>query len=140
VNDVARADVPPPRRPSSLIVALTAVGLEVLAIAAGGAVLLVDVVSGRVESVGSTLAMAAFAGLLAAILATAARALWQLRGWGRGPVMTWQVLQLAVGLSQLGSAPVAGGALVAVAVVALVGLLMPASVRAVAADARPPRP
>ena len=123
-------------RPRTLRFALLLVFLEVLALAVAGVLLAVDAALGRVQDAGATMATAVFVVVLAALLAFAARGLWQLRRWGRGPVVTWQVLQFAIGLTQLGAAPLVGGLVAAVAALALGGLLAPASIAATAGDAR----
>ncbi len=110
------------------------VHLEVLALVAGGGFLAAQVVLGRAEYTGQTLATALFAWLLALLLGLSGRALWRFRRWGRGPVVTWQLLQGVVGVAQLDVAPVLGGLVVALALVALVGLLAPASVAATAGE------
>ena len=128
-----------PPRPLPLRFALALVTLEVLALLAIGAFLLVEVVSGHADDPAGAAATTGFAWLFASLLGLAARALWRLRRWGRGPVVTWQVLQLAVGASQFAAAPLLGGAVAAVAALALVGALAPASVAATAgSDVRRP--
>jgi hypothetical protein len=118
-----------------LLVALAVALVEVAALAAAAGVLVVAVVAGNVSEVAGTLGIAVFLLGLAALLGGAVRALAHGRRWGRGPVVTWQLLQGAIGATQLGTAPLVGGALLGLAVVALVGLLAPASVAATSASA-----
>lgn len=132
---MAAADVPSRLRPRLLVVALLVVHLEVLALVAAGGFLGAEVVLGRAESAGPTLATAAFAWVLALLLGLSSRALWRFKRWGRGPVVTWQLLQGAVGVAQFAAAPVLGVVFVVSALVALVGLLAPASIQATAGEA-----
>lgn len=142
MNAVPDADVPDAGpaaspRPRLLALAVAVVVLEVAALAVGGGVLVLDVVRGRVEYVGSTLGIALFAWVLAALLAGAARALARGRRWARGPVLTWQVLQGAVGFLQLPGMPWFAGALIGSALMVVVSLLAPASIEATARVGNP---
>lgn len=118
-----------------LLVALVVALVEVVALAAAAGALVVDVVAGNASEVAGTLGIAVFLLGLAALLGGATRALAHGRRWGRGPVVTWQLLQGAIGATQLAGAPLVGGALLGLAVVALLGLLAPASVAATSATA-----
>lgn len=142
MNAVPDADVPDAGptaspRPRLLALAVAVVFAEAAALAVGGGVLVLEVLRGRAEYVGSTLGIALFAWALAALLAGAARALARGRRWGRGPVLTWQVLQGAVGFLQLPGMPWFAGALVGSALVVVVGLLAPASIAATARVGNP---
>ena len=142
MNAVPDADVPDAGptaspRPRLLSLAVAVVFAEAAALAVGGGVLVLEVLRGRAEYVGSTLGIALFAWALAALLAGAARALARGRRWGRGPVLTWQVLQGAVGFLQLPGMPWFAGALVGSALVVVVGLLAPASIAATARVGNP---
>jgi hypothetical protein len=134
---VALLDVPPYRRPRTLAVAVTAVGLEVLALVTVGVAHVVDAVAGRAGDAGQFAATGTFALLVAGLLGLAARALWQLRRWGRGPIVTWQLLQGLVGVSLLDSvwAP-AAVLLIVLAVVTVFATLAPPSVRALSPGSR----
>lgn len=127
MNAVAGRDVPPTRRPGTIVLAVGGLLLEVAAIVVSAGLLAAELVAGRAVQPGPTLATTVFAVLLAALLGAAASAVWAGRRWGRGPVITWQVLQGAVALSQVGS-PWLVAALVGTSVVVLVGMLAPASV------------
>jgi hypothetical protein len=106
--------------------------VEVTALIAGALLLVASVVRGS-DQVGTTLATAVFLAGLAGLLLAAARALARGRRWGRAPVVTWQLLQGAIGLTQAGTAPAVGVALVVAAALVLGGLLAPASVAATSA-------
>lgn len=126
------------RRPVLLQVALGLVLLEGLALATLAALMVVDIVSvppgERVTMVSLAVALLG----LAALLALGARALWQGRRWARGMVVTWQLLQFLIGVSALGSDAWWGTVLPAVvAVIALIGLLAPASRGATDGRGRP---
>lgn len=61
---------------------------------------------------------------LAALLGAAALALWRGRRWGRGPVVTWQLLLILIGISGVSGAPWWGsGLLVGWGVVVIAGVL-----------------
>lgn len=118
-------------RPLLLRVALGLVLLEAVGLAAFGLWTFVELATAGFAdagmSIGVTVALVGFAALLVA----AARALWLGRRWGRGPVVTWQLLQFAVGASAIGANPWwATYVPMAVALVVVAGLLAPASLAA----------
>ena len=79
---------------------------------------------------------AALTVLLAA--GAAARALADGRRWGRAPVITWQLLQLAVAVPGLRSdSPLVSAALLLASVVVLVGIFLPAVVRHTSTGGQP---
>lgn len=86
-------------------------------------------VLGRAAVPGGTgVALAVFFLGVAALLALAARALHRGRRWGRGPVLTWQLLLLAIGVSQLGVVDAwLALVLVVVPVLVVVAVLLPPS-------------
>lgn len=85
------------------------------------------------------LVTAALAAVIGGFLVYSCRGLWRGRRWARAPVVTWQLLQLAVSVQALaGGAPWGGAVVVAVSVAVLVGLFTPAVVRATASTADPP--
>ena len=62
--------------------------------------MLAEVLGGRaVAGVFTTVLALIFLGIVALLFA-AVRALYHGRRWGRGPVVTWQLLVLAIGVSQ----------------------------------------
>lgn len=128
-----------PRPPAALLGALLLVIVElgVLATLAGGMVL--EVIGGRTIDPLFTSITAAIFTALVVLLALAVRALHQGRRWGRGPVVTWQLLVLAIGISQAETLVWWLVVLLIVMPVAVVvGTLVPASV-AWANQTRPPR-
>lgn len=125
-------------RPALLVIALIVVGLQVLGLvvlAAGGLGGLLAVVGAEQVTI-VTLAVVLLG--LAALVGAAGWGLWQGRRWGRGPVVTWQLLLLAVGASGLGGAPWwTTVAPMALSLVVLVGVLAPASRAATERRGRP---
>ena len=83
-----------------------------------------EVVIGQAQQRSSTLALAGFALLLAGGLAWGALAVWRERRAARGPLVTWQLLQLVVGINFLAEphSPLIRTGLVAAVVVAVLGI------------------
>ncbi|RYV49846.1 hypothetical protein EUA98_16685 [Pengzhenrongella frigida] len=109
-----------------LLVLLQAAVLVGLAIA-----WITDLVSGASQVPGATVFLVLFALGIAAILLTAARALYRGRRWARSPVITWQILLIAMSVGWLGAEPT-GWAVAVLASALLVGvaLLVPSVVAA----------
>lgn len=91
-------------------IGVAAVLAEALLVLAGGVALAVHAVTGDTGGAGVTstanpvavdLTLAGGALLLAAGLALAGRGLWAAAGWSRGPLLTWQLIQLAVAVQTL---------------------------------------
>ena len=98
----------------------------VLALAVG---MVVEAMRGAAQAPGPAVVMAVMFVLLVALLAAAVRALWQGRRWGRGPVLTWQLLLLAIGVSQASTLVSWLVVLLIVMPIAVtVGLVVPAAV------------
>ena len=103
-----------------------------------------DLLSGASEMSGATLFLIAFALGIAALLIASARALWRGRRWARSPVVTWQILLIAMSIGWLGVERTGWAvAVLASALLVMVGLLLPAVVaatggRASAADGGSP--
>lgn len=120
----------PRTRPPALLAVVVAVGLEALALVFAAGAGLVSAVRGA-QDVGATWGLVVLAALAALLLAQAARGLWQGRRWGRGPVLTAQILLVVVAWTWWG----VGGSVPALLVAALgvlvgVGVLLPSVVRA----------
>jgi hypothetical protein len=115
-----------------LLTAAVLVGLEGLTLAVLGVLELVHLDSTRVALAVTTTLF--FLGLAAGLLACAS-GLARVRAWARGPVVAVQLITLLLSISFWGgeTRPVAV-VLALVSVVALVGVLHPASTRALAAD------
>ena len=131
----APAPVEDPWRNLPLLVALVVAGLEGLLLVGAAIWAIVDMVRTDFESAAVSVALAVFMLLFVGLLVLGIHALWLGRRWGRGPVLTWQLIQAAIAVSVIGIAPpwALYPALLASLVVA-VGLLLPASV---AATSRP---
>ncbi len=113
--------------------------LEAVALLVVATVYLVALVrTGTVDLVFSLLTVVLALGLSAG-LALCARALWRGARWGRGPVITWQLLQVPLLQPALGG-PFTAGAVVGLtaAVVVVVTLLMPSSRMVTSGDEAPP--
>ncbi|MEE6273624.1 hypothetical protein V2J56_09730 [Georgenia sp. MJ206] len=127
------------RPPLVLRLALVLVLVEVGAMGALAVSLVVEALAGRAQQMGTTVAMAVFFLGLAVLLVGAIRALHAGRRWGRGPVLTWQLLLLAIGVSQFSLlATWVALVLVVVPVAVAAGLLAPPA-RAWTGSAVPPR-
>lgn len=118
----------PVRAPVPLLVVFVLLVLEAGALAALGAGLVGDVVTGAAAAAGTSAALAVFYLAVAAGLVAAGRALLRGRRWARGPVVTWQLLQGACALA-LGSlfAPWVVVALLTLAAGVVAGVLWPVS-------------
>lgn len=92
----ARPATPHPEAPPSLRRAALAVGLEASLFGLGALVLLFLTLTGDPDSVPRALAEVVLATLAAGVLGAAARGLWRVAGWARGPVIA---LQLFLGLT-----------------------------------------
>lgn len=135
--DPVRVD-PALSRPRLLVVVIALVGLEAALLLAVAVIYVARAVTVSGEP-GVAFVTAALAAVIGGFLVFACRGLWRGRRWARAPVVTWQLLQLAV------TAPVVtgplwwgGASLVAASVVVLVALFSPAVVRATASTADPP--
>ena len=116
-----------------IVVALQVAGLAVLAIGSLGGLL---VVAGAEQVTIVTLAVVLLG--LAALVGVAGWGLWQGRRWGRGPVVTWQLLLIAVGASGLGGAEWWTTLLpIVISLLVLLGVLAPASRAATDRRGRP---
>jgi MFS family permease len=131
----APAPVEDPWRNLPLLVALVVAGLEGLLLVGAAVWSVVDMVRADFVGAAVSVALAVFMLLFVALLVLGIHALWLGRRWGRGPVLTWQLIQAAIAVSVVGIAPswAIYPTLLASLVVG-VGLLLPASV---AATSRP---
>jgi hypothetical protein len=120
------------RAPAPLLVAAALVGLEGLVLAVLGLLELANLDSRRVAlAVTTTL----FFVVLGAGLALCAWGLSRVRSWARGPVVAAQLIGVLLSFSFWGGSTTAAAVgILAVSVLTLLGLLHPASTRALAAD------
>ncbi|MDN3296986.1 hypothetical protein QWM81_23655 [Streptomyces ficellus] len=133
-TDQTPAATPAPApRPARVTAAAAVAGLEALALFAAGVYLLVTTVTGRPDDLTQALTGGATLIALGLIPALAARGLLLCRSWSRGPAIITQLMALPVAwtLLQATSAAIpAGIALAAVAVTGLVLLVHPSTTRA----------
>ncbi|WP_420110989.1 hypothetical protein [Pseudactinotalea sp.] len=131
----APAPVEDPWRNLPLLGALVVAGLEGLLLIAAAVWSVVDMVRNDFDGAAVSIALAAFMLLFVGLLVLGIHALWLGRRWGRGPVLTWQLIQGAIAVSVIGIAPPWAVYPVLLASIGVgVGLLLPASV---AATSRP---
>lgn len=128
----------PEPRPVPLRVGLALVLLEAVALVVLGIGVVVASILDQGTMLGTNAGVLAVLVLIGGFLFLAARGLWQGRRWGRGPVITWQLLQFAVAVTSWGALEwwALVPALVLPAVV-VVCLLLPASLAATAQHGRP---
>jgi hypothetical protein len=112
---------PTQRAPRSVRWAALVVAVEALALAGIAAWLLVLTVTSTPASLGGALAEVVFVGLGAAVLVLAARGLWRLSSWARGPVVA---LQLFLGLLGFTSAFTYDRPLIGLPVLVLVAVVL----------------
>ena len=120
------------RAPAPLLVAAALVGLEGLVLAVLGLLELANLDSRRVAL---ALTTTLFFVVLGAGLALCAWGLSRVRSWARGPVVAAQLIGVLLSFSFWGGSTTATAVgILAVSVLTLLGLLHPASTRALAAD------
>jgi uncharacterized membrane protein (DUF2068 family) len=120
-------------RPRRLGVAAVLTGLEGVAIAASGLVMLVLVVVGEPDGVTQAVTGALTLLLLAVLPLAAGHGLWRLRRWSRGPAVVTQILALPTAWHMYGIGGAwrpAAALLAAAALVILVALTSPAAAEA----------
>ena len=101
--------------------------------------LVVEAVAGRAQQAATAIAMAVLFLGFSALLVGAGRALLARKRWGRGPVLTWQLLLLAIGVSQFGSLATWLAVALVVLPVAIGGGILAPSSREWTDSAVPPR-
>jgi len=133
--DHAPAPVSDPLRNLPLLLALVVAGLEALAMLAAAVASVVLTVRAGFDGAAVAVALTVVLLLFALLLVVGMHALWHGRRWGRGPVLTWQLIQAAIAVGAIGLVPAwTLYTAVAASVVVGVGLLLPASI---AATSRP---
>lgn len=126
-------NAPKTARPPLLWMAFILLGLEIVGLLVAAVWMFIDRPDGAMSAWGYAATMALVILMLAALLFFGGRALWRGMRWGRGPVISWQLLQFvtAVTMADVITTAVAWVvALVAVAVTA--GFLAPSSLAATA--------
>ncbi|WP_418959061.1 hypothetical protein [Streptomyces tritici] len=120
-------------RPGRLTAAAAVAGTEALALMAGGLYILVTALTGTPDDLVQAVTGGATLVALGLIPLAAARGLWLLRSWSRGPAIITQILALPVAwqlLQSKGALIPAGIALAVLAVTGLTLLISPATTRA----------
>lgn len=131
-------DDKPASRAVPLLVGLAVVVLEAVVLVVLGIGVVVASVLDRGDMLGTNAGVLVVLVLIGGFLLLAARALWQGKRWGRGPVITWQLLQFFVAVTSWGS--LEWWALIpalVLPVVVTVCLLLPASLASTAQHGRP---
>ncbi|WP_406863062.1 hypothetical protein ABZO31_22525 [Streptomyces sp. HUAS MG47] len=122
-----------PTRPGRIAAAAAVAGIEALALVVGGLYLLVTALTGKPDGLTQAVTGGATLIALGLIPLAAARGLWLLRSWSRGPAIITQILALPVAwqLLQADSVLIPGGiALAVLAVTGLTLLISPATTQA----------
>ncbi|MBP2457745.1 putative membrane protein [Clavibacter michiganensis] len=91
----------PSRRSPALLLLVVLVGLEALGMVGVTALLVVDLITSTPASVASAVALIALSALAAVFLGAVVRGIVRGRSWVRPATVTWQVLQIAVGVGSL---------------------------------------
>ncbi|MFD1716897.1 hypothetical protein [Georgenia deserti] len=126
--------------PTPLKLALAGVLAEALVLVAAAATFLAGAVAAGIgaQGVGRAVPLAVLLVGFAALLGGAARAQWRGMRWGRGPVITWQLLQVVVAVALApGLSPMLVATVVLLSAAVATGVLWPSS-RAYAATTRSP--
>jgi len=121
------------RRPALLILLAALIYLEATALGVASVVLLLDLLTQRPDSYASGVAILVLTILATVWLAVMATHALLGRPWIRGGAVTWQVLQIAIGIGSFGglfSRPDIGWLLIIPAVLVLVLLFTPTVIRA----------
>jgi hypothetical protein len=118
-----RDDQRGPGRSSAVVLLTVLVGLEALGMTAVTALLVVDLLTSTPASLASAVALIGLAALAAVFLGAIVRGILRGRSWVRPAAVTWQILQIAVGVGSLQGADARqdlGWGLIAPSVVVLV--------------------
>lgn len=115
-------------RPPLLQVAFVLLGIEIAGLAGAALWVLVDRPEGVMGGWGYAITMSAVILMFAGLLFFGGRALWAGMRWGRGPVISWQLLQFvtAVTMSEL-ITPAGSWAVALVSIAVTAGFLSPAA-------------
>ncbi|WP_147918246.1 hypothetical protein [Ruania zhangjianzhongii] len=131
-------DEKPASRSAPLLIGLAVVLLEAAVLVVLGIGVVVASLLDHGDMLGTNAGVLAVLILIGGFLLLAVRAMWQGKRWGRGPVITWQLLQFFVAVTSWGA--LEWWALVpalVLPVIVVVCLLLPASLAATAQHGRP---
>ncbi|PPF56891.1 hypothetical protein C5B94_02180 [Clavibacter michiganensis] len=90
-----------PRRTPAVVLLTVLLGLEALGMAGITGLLVVDLLTSTPASLASAVALIALSALAAVFLGAVVRGVLRGRSWVRPAAVTWQVLQIAVGVGSL---------------------------------------
>ncbi|MBN3932187.1 hypothetical protein IQ279_21600 [Streptomyces verrucosisporus] len=142
-TDASPADAPQSPRPGRITAAAAVVAAQGVVVAGLGVTMLVMLLTGsRADDTVQALTGAATVLALAVLPLAAARGLWLLRRWSRGPAVIVQLMALPVGwqMAQNGGVWLATGAVIALTALAVLGFLMtPAAAGALGVGPHGPR-
>jgi hypothetical protein len=96
-----RDDQRGPGRSPAVVLLMVLVGLEALGMTAVTALLVVDLLTSTPASLASAVALIGLAALAAVFLGAIVRGILRGRSWVRPAAVTWQFLQIAVGVGSL---------------------------------------
>lgn len=115
-------------RPPLLWMAFVLLGVEILGLLVAAVWMVVDRPDGEMGAWGYALTMAAVILMFAALLFFGGRGLWRGMRWGRGPVISWQLLQFVTAVTMADVISTAAAwAVGLMSLAAIVGFLAPAS-------------
>ena len=92
---------PAARRSPAVVLLVALIALEALGMAGITALLVVDLLTSTPSSLASAVALIALAALAAVFLGAIVRGILRGRSWVRPAAVTWQILQIAVGVGSL---------------------------------------
>ncbi|GAB2977950.1 hypothetical protein [Actinotalea caeni] len=131
VRAPAPAPVEDPWRNLPLLAALVVAGLEAVALVVVAVGSVVSAAREGWSGAAVAIALAVVLLLFVLLLVAGINALWHGRRWGRGPVLTWQLIQAAIAVGAVGEGPAwAVYPALAASLAVAAGLLLPASVAA----------
>jgi len=129
-NVVHVVDERTPRFSGWMWAIMIAGGIEALALFAGAILLIVALIGGFTDDASMAVFVMVFGGGMGAVLTIMLRNIARGKRWARGPLITWQLFQLAVAVPLLqGSTPWIGAALLVLAVAVTVAMFTPSVLR-----------
>lgn len=136
---VPPAPVEDPWRNWPLLGSLVLAGLQAVGLVSAAVWTVVSLIRDPSAPVATSVALAVAVLAFALLLVVGINALWHGRRWGRGPVLTWQLIQGAAAIGSINIAPPWGVyPVLASSVLVVVGLLLPSSVAATSLPASAP--
>lgn len=113
-------------RSNWMLAILIAGGIEATALFAGAILIVIALIGGFTDDTAMAVFVLVFGAGMGAAVALMLRNLLRGRRWARGPLITWQLFQLAVAVPLLqGSTPWIGAVLLLLALIVTIGLFTP---------------